>query len=137
MNALQTNFSEQVAWSINADLHAWTSGEAVRLGMSFSVLMRSFCCQMQAGEPAMLQHVPELIDQGMRDVVLEPKLARIYLDVEQRDWLMRFIRDLKHPKFPHRKVWLRHLMNGYLLWLRQHGAPLGLGIAGAWHEVQR
>lgn len=109
---------ECLQWSTNTELHDWFLGLAARMRTNASFLLREFCSQLKNGDPATLARLHDILERGMREAIVDRKNARFYLDTEMRDWLMSYIEDLRHPRFVTRRIWLRHLMNGYLLWLR-------------------
>ena len=109
-----------IQWSINASLHTWFQDFAERLGTNGSFLLRAFCTQLKEGDPAIIIQLETMLERGMRAAILDPKVARFYLDAHTRDWLTSYLKALRHPKYPRRRVWVRHLINGYLLWLQQN-----------------
>ncbi len=108
-----------IQWSINASLHIWFQNFAERLGTNGSFLLRAFCTQLKEGDPVITKQLDTMLECGMRAAILDPKVARFYLDAPTRDWLTSYLQHLRHPKYPRRRVWVRHLINGYLLWLQQ------------------
>lgn len=109
-------------WSMNEDLHTWILGLAERLQLNSSVLIRMFALQLKEGDPATCGRVYEFVELGLLDALVRPKTAKIFIERELHDWLNQYVEDLHHPAYPKRKIWLRHLLSGYALYLQRHEA---------------
>ena len=121
---------DSMQWSVNVELYAWFQTLAARLGTNTSFLLRSFFAQLKGQDALVLSQLEAILEAGMREAIVDPKVARVYLDTETQTWLTAYVAQMRHPKYPRRRVWLRHLINGYVLRLRQNESSGTIYAAG-------
>lgn len=111
---------EPLRWSMNEGLHAWLLTLAERLDLNVSVLVRMFALQLKEGDPATFALVSDFIELGLLDALVAPKTVKVFLEDDLCGWLNAYVRDLRHPTYPKRKIQVRHLLNGYAQYLRRN-----------------
>lgn len=114
--------SEQpdIRWTIERDLLDWFVAFTSDLQLSVAVAIRLFLLQLKEGEPRAHALIHEFVELGLRAEALDPKIARVQLDPMLSEWFDGFVACYQHPAYPKRVVKRRHVLNGYVEYLRRN-----------------